>query len=712
MATAGLVALFRSCMDGLKSILTTQEFGSEYELLCTELALQSLRIHLWGNSVGVHSLLANVKLTIFEVGIDVEASDDPHSFIINRQDLRPTFDRTVSSIAYLLKEVEELRRKYQLEQLTSIDGTFKDDSKTLRASKSKSTLSSFKSTLTLRQRMRENQKQKSFLAITKWAICDAKRFDEKVRKLKGLIDGLEAITKAAGLSQLETNRGQATLTLPDENPPRYSEIGPLSRTLNVPAERVELPPLPENVLPTYDTVQQASLWAVLKFIPIMKGFLSAYPDNSTVDRSRVQNKLLALSHKQFQELSEDVHDELIRRQRYEDPTPQWLLPKASFHPRRNEARKKLSSLVVFRFCQLVADVVFGFERRFPSLHGHVPLPHPDSLSPGTASPQLSSRRGPCSPSHPNVLSPPRPNSLSPDTTPPHPSLRWGLCPPDEPPQRLQHRPAHQSTNIDTASLTPLIRVPTSSFSVPRNFSRKHIQQPLYPLQPVTPQPPYISDSQARQWPMDNVVLWLARNEFSWEWQAAFRALKICGSLFLDLGNGHHSPGTFMVMHQQVYPRLAMEFAKSGNRWDEATERAEGSRMRRLIQNINPESTGAEAVPETARNSTTDIATNPSASVEIFKSFRVSMDDPTYKVLPAALKKYNINAPWEQYALYIVYGDNERCLEMDEKPLVLFKVLDKEGKKPMFMLRKIATTSPASMAASVASPVGNPPDGVV
>jgi hypothetical protein len=81
----------------------------------------------------------------------------------------------------------------------------------------------------------------------------------------------------------------------------------------------------------------------------------------------------------------------------------------------------------------------------------------------------------------------------------------------------------------------------------------------------------------------------------------------------------------------------------------------------------------------------------SSSVEIFKSFRVSMDDPCYKVLPAALKKYQINAPWDQYALYIVYGDQERCLGLDEKPLILFKQLDKEGKKPMFMLRK---TNPA------------------
>lgn len=74
-------------------------------------------------------------------------------------------------------------------------------------------------------------------------------------------------------------------------------------------------------------------------------------------------------------------------------------------------------------------------------------------------------------------------------------------------------------------------------------------------------------------------------------------------------------------------------------------------------------------------------------MEIFKSFRVSVDDPCYKVLPAALKKYNINGDWKQYALYIVYGDQERCLTLEERPLILFKQLEKEGRKPMFMLRK-------------------------
>ncbi|SMY21713.1 unnamed protein product [Zymoseptoria tritici ST99CH_1A5] len=77
-------------------------------------------------------------------------------------------------------------------------------------------------------------------------------------------------------------------------------------------------------------------------------------------------------------------------------------------------------------------------------------------------------------------------------------------------------------------------------------------------------------------------------------------------------------------------------------------------------------------------------------VEIFKSFRVSIDDPCRVVLPVALKRYNITDDWRQYALYIVHGDQERCLGLEEKPLLLFKQLDKEGRKPMFMLRRHAS----------------------
>ncbi|ODO11919.1 hypothetical protein I350_00703 [Cryptococcus amylolentus CBS 6273] len=75
-----------------------------------------------------------------------------------------------------------------------------------------------------------------------------------------------------------------------------------------------------------------------------------------------------------------------------------------------------------------------------------------------------------------------------------------------------------------------------------------------------------------------------------------------------------------------------------------------------------------------------------------KSFRVTLEDPCWKVLPAALKKYKINDDWRLYALFICYDNTgestERCLSYDEKPLLLFQKLKETGHKPVFMLRHI------------------------
>jgi protein STE50 len=112
-------------------------------------------------------------------------------------------------------------------------------------------------------------------------------------------------------------------------------------------------------------------------------------------------------------------------------------------------------------------------------------------------------------------------------------------------------------------------------------------------------------------------------------------------------------------------------------------------------------TSSTPMPTSASGAPTPSAEPP--SVEIFKSFRVGLDDPCHKVLPAALRKYNIQADWRQYALYIVYGDQERCVDLDEKPLALFKDLDREGKKPMFMLRKLAPPTDTPGSASMRQP---------
>jgi len=84
------------------------------------------------------------------------------------------------------------------------------------------------------------------------------------------------------------------------------------------------------------------------------------------------------------------------------------------------------------------------------------------------------------------------------------------------------------------------------------------------------------------------------------------------------------------------------------------------------------------------------STIKSPESEIFKTSRVTIDDPCYKVLPVVLKKYNIVSDWRSYALYIAHGDAERMLGLYERPLVIFKQLDREGRKPVFMIRKHAT----------------------
>lgn len=114
--------------------------------------------------------------------------------------------------------------------------------------------------------------------------------------------------------------------------------------------------------------------------------------------------------------------------------------------------------------------------------------------------------------------------------------------------------------------------------------------------------------------------------------------------------------------------------------------------REMSASVPPQSSGGRpSKDQSSRTANTgaDGLDPDDPSVQIFKSFRVALDDPCWKVLPAALRKYNIQADWRQYALYIVYGDQERCVGLEEKPLALFKDLDREGKKPMFMLRKLA-----------------------
>ncbi|KAF2168664.1 hypothetical protein M409DRAFT_65538 [Zasmidium cellare ATCC 36951] len=113
--------------------------------------------------------------------------------------------------------------------------------------------------------------------------------------------------------------------------------------------------------------------ALSRHYTALKSYLQVHlqDEKGNIKPNRARDKLLRLSVTQFMELSTDVYDELIRRedermQRVEN-VPRFLLPKQNFHPKRNQARQKLSTLPIERFRQLATDVFYELERRIPRI---------------------------------------------------------------------------------------------------------------------------------------------------------------------------------------------------------------------------------------------------------------------------------------------------------------------------------------------------------
>ncbi|KAL4924306.1 putative MAP kinase kinase kinase (Bck1) [Aspergillus undulatus] len=95
-----------------------------------------------------------------------------------------------------------------------------------------------------------------------------------------------------------------------------------------------------------------------------------------------------------------------------------------------------------------------------------------------------------------------------------------------------------------------------------------------------------SSEAAVQWPLDRVLIWLARNGFSHEWQETFKTLEIEGADFLELGHGQNGRPNLGKLHNVVYPQLNKECDANGTTFDMTREREEGKRMRRLIRQIH------------------------------------------------------------------------------------------------------------------------------
>ncbi|KAG8221360.1 hypothetical protein J3R82DRAFT_1532 [Butyriboletus roseoflavus] len=120
-------------------------------------------------------------------------------------------------------------------------------------------------------------------------------------------------------------------------------------------------------------------------------YLAKSPPNA---RSTARQKLTRLTKQQFQELSTDVYDELVRRK---VNTPKNEIPclpaRDEFHPKRNQARQKLATLPTPRFEDLSSDVYFELSRRYPEFKeedgaGIAPVGSPGSAYDDIPSPEF------------------------------------------------------------------------------------------------------------------------------------------------------------------------------------------------------------------------------------------------------------------------------------------------------------------------------------
>lgn len=162
-----------------------------------------------------------------------------------------------------------------------------------------------------------------------------------------------------------------------------------------------------------------------------------------------------------------------------------------------------------------------------------------------------------------------------------------------PVQRLYHQPMitnrelmEYNSPVSTANMhhTPA-QTPISSITAPEAHSAS-----VHRLKNSGPSSGLLSPSDpSLQWSMDRVLSWLAKYDFSNDWQEAFRNLDIQGADFLELGRANGGRGNYGMMHQLVYPQLARECSKSGSGWDQVREREEGKRMRRLIRKLADDS---------------------------------------------------------------------------------------------------------------------------
>ncbi|KIM96767.1 hypothetical protein OIDMADRAFT_44348 [Oidiodendron maius Zn] len=177
LSAVSVAALFTTCIECFDIVVAGKNFSEDYEQLFALFSVQRARFGLWGESVGFVPNPNDGRRLQYKKSLD-------------RPDIRPGVERILHNIRSLLDEAGRVDDRYGLKA---------EISRGSEVSTSRG-MTLFKGSFDLfKSQLRKHQRQTSTWNVTRWAIHDAKKFEDMINRLKDFVDGLESITKSLGL---------------------------------------------------------------------------------------------------------------------------------------------------------------------------------------------------------------------------------------------------------------------------------------------------------------------------------------------------------------------------------------------------------------------------------------------------------------------------------------------------------------------------------
>ncbi|KAH9904294.1 prion-inhibition and propagation-domain-containing protein [Xylariomycetidae sp. FL2044] len=186
LGVLGVASLFTSCIENFDIIVRAREFSEQFELQCTLLSLQRLRLAVWGETLGLAPPPGGPQR--------------PYNEALDRHDIRPAIVLGLNQLRLLLNKADVINGKYALQENEACVVQTEVAVTSLGMTIFREPFEKF------RDRIKKNQKQKSVWKVTKWSIHDQAKFESTVNNITKLIDGLESIMTPLGLVQQQRAR--------------------------------------------------------------------------------------------------------------------------------------------------------------------------------------------------------------------------------------------------------------------------------------------------------------------------------------------------------------------------------------------------------------------------------------------------------------------------------------------------------------------------